>query len=162
MKFPASLRILLKAKHGAAMVELALLLPVMLLLVVGAVDFGRAYFVYLEVVNAAHAGAEYGSLHPTDTTGISDAASASAPNVPDLTVPTAVYGCECSDGSSYKASCSTVPTCTASAGPPAVASNVVYRVQVKAQAVYTPLMPWTGIPSSFTFSNTATIRGNYP
>jgi Flp pilus assembly protein TadG len=162
MKLPTSLRILCKANHGAALVELALLLPVLMLLVVGAIDFGRAYFVYLEVVSAAHAGAEYGSLHPTDTTGMSTAATQSAPNVSNLTVPTAVYGCECSDGSSYTASCSTVPTCTASAGPPARASNVVYRVQVKTQAVYTPLMPWTGIPSSFTFSNTATIRGNYP
>lgn len=162
MKLSQGLRILLKAKHGAAMVELALLLPVLLLLVVGAADFGRAYFVYIEVVSAAHAGAEYGSLHPTDTSGMSTAATQSAPNVTNLTVPTTVYGCECSDGSSYKASCSTVPTCTASAGPPAVASNVVYRVQVKTQAVYTPLMPWTGIPATFTFSNTATIRGNYP
>ena len=47
MKLSQGLRILLKAKHGAAMVELALLLPVLLLLVVGAADFGRAYFVYL-------------------------------------------------------------------------------------------------------------------
>jgi Flp pilus assembly protein TadG len=151
-----------KANHGAAMVELALLLPVLMLILVGAIDYGRAYFVYLEVVNAAHAGAEYGSLNPTDTTGISDAATASAPNVSNLTVPTAVYGCECSDGTSYSASCSTVPTCTASAGPPARSTNVVYRVKVTTQAVYTPLMPWTGIPSTFTFSNTATIRGDYP
>jgi Flp pilus assembly protein TadG len=157
MKIPASLRILLKANHGAALVELALVTPILLLLVVGAIDFGRAYFVNLEVVNAAHAGAEYGSLSPTDTAGITTAATQSAPNVSSLTVPTVAYGCECSDGSSYYASCSTVPVCSASLG-----SNVVYRVKVKAQSVYTTLIPWPGIGSSFTLSNTATIRGTYP
>jgi len=162
MKFPASLRILLKANHGSSLVELAIVTPILLLVVAGAIDFGRAYYVNIEVVNAAHAGAEYGSINPTDTTGITAAAHQSAPHVPNLTVPTVAYGCECSDGASYHASCSTVPTCTASAGPPAVASNVVYRVQVKAQSVYTPLMPWPGIPSTLTLSNTATIRGNYP
>ena len=157
MKLPASLRILLKADRGAALVELALVAPTLLLLVLGAVELGRAYFVNLEVVNAAHAGAEYGSLNPTDTAGITTAATQSAPNLPNLTVPTVTYGCECSDGSSYYASCSTVPTCSASLG-----SNVVYRVKVKTQSVYTTMMPWPGVATSFTLSNTATIRGNYP
>ena len=110
---------------------MGLLLPVMMLLVVGAVDFGRLYFEYIEVVNAAHAGAEYGSINSTDTSGMSTAATQSAPDVSGLTVPTKAYGCECSDGTSYSASCTTVPTCTASAGPPARSTNVCRdRVEV--------------------------------
>jgi Flp pilus assembly protein TadG len=162
MKLSACLRVFNKADHGAALVELGLLLPVMMLLVVGAVDFGRLYFEYIEVVNAAHAGAEYGSINSTDTSGMSTAATQSAPDVSGLTVPTKAYGCECSDGTSYSASCTTVPTCTASAGPPARSTNVVYRVEVTTQATWTPLMPWPGVPSSLTLTNTAYMRGNYP
>ena len=156
MKFPARLRILCKANHGASLVELAFVIPILLLLVFGAADFGRAYYETLELVNAAHAGAEYGSQHPSDTAGITTAAQQSAPNV-SLNTPTVTYGCECSDGSSYFQNCSTTPSCTANA---ARGSNVVHRVKVTTSAVYTTLVPWGVIPSSFNLSGTATIRGN--
>ncbi len=35
-----------KRAHGQAMVEFALVIPVMLLLVFGVVEFGRAYYTY--------------------------------------------------------------------------------------------------------------------
>jgi hypothetical protein len=47
------------------------------LLVIGAVDLGRAGYVGIEVENAAHAGAEYGSLNPSDTATITDGGPAS-------------------------------------------------------------------------------------
>ena len=81
MKSLARLWILCKANHGAALVELAFVTPILLVLVIGAVDFGRAYYVDLEVENAAHAGADYGSLNPTLTAGIATAARQSAPDL---------------------------------------------------------------------------------
>jgi len=126
-------------------------------LVFGAVDFGRAYYENLELVNAAHSGAEYGSQNPSDTAGITTAAQQSAPNLSNLTVTAVTWGCECSDGSSYSASCSPAPSCTANANR---GNNFVHRVQITTQAVYTTLVPWPGIPTSFTLNRTATIRGN--
>lgn len=157
MKSLARLWILCKANHGAALVELAFVTPILLVLVIGAVDFGRAYYVDLEVENAAHAGAEYGSLNPTLTAGIATAARQSAPDLSNLTVMAPTWGCECSDGSSYSANCATMPVCTANSTR---GSNVVHRVQVKTKAVYTPLVPWPGIPSSITLTGEATMRGN--
>jgi Flp pilus assembly protein TadG len=157
MKSPARLCVLCKTDHGSSLIELALVTPILLLFLFGAIDFGRLYFVNLEVVNAAHAGAEYGSLNPSNTAGITAAATQSAPNLSDLTVSAPTWGCECSDGSSYSASCTTTPTCTANATR---GSNVVHRVQVTTSAVYHTLVPWKVIPASFTLSNTATIRGN--
>lgn len=39
-------------------------------------------------------------------------------------------------------------------------SNVVHRVQVTTSATYKTLVPWKVIPTSFSLSNTVTIRGN--
>ena len=150
MKNQARFSFLCKNAYGAALVELAFVIPILLLLVFGAVNFGHAYYVGLEVTNAAHAGAEYGSLNPTDTTGITKAATQIAPNLSNLTI---LSGCECSDGSSYIASC--LP-----AKPTTCSANVVNRVTVKTSTVYTTLVPWGIIPSKFTLSGTATVRGN--
>jgi Flp pilus assembly protein TadG len=151
------LRNLCKAKDGAALVEFALVAPVMLLLLLGTIDLGRGYYMGLEMANAAHAGAEYGSQNPSNTAGITAAAKQSAPNLSSLTVATPTWGCECSDGTSYTANCATTPTCTANASR---GSNVVRRIQVQTSVVYTTLVPWPGIPSQLTLSNTATLRGN--
>ncbi len=46
--------------RGAAAVELALILPVLLLLIGGIVDFGRAFFAQIIITNAASEGARAG------------------------------------------------------------------------------------------------------
>jgi Flp pilus assembly protein TadG len=158
MKLLKRLRVLCCANHGSALVELALITPALTLLLVGAVDFGRAGYVGIEVQNAAHAGAEYGSLNPSDTAGMTTAAQQGAHNLSNLTVSTPTWGCECSDGSSYSANCSPTPVCTADSTR---GSNVVHRVQVKTKAVYSPMVSWPGISSSsITFTGEATLRGN--
>jgi Flp pilus assembly protein TadG len=143
---------LLRDERGSSLVELALILPSFVLLLFGAVDFGRAYYLATEVAGAAHAAAEYGSRNPTDTTGMQNAARDDAQNVPNLSVVIPTYGCECADGSSYSASCSTMP----SSCPNNL--NVVYRVNITVNATYTPLVPWPGIPSSMAFSSSASMR----
>ena len=160
MKIPARFRVLCKADHGAALVELALLVPFLLLLFIGAIDFGRAYYVGLQVANAAHAGAEYASYSQSaSTANIRAAAQAAAPDV-GLATPTVSYSCECSDGSSV------VSSSNCSAAPPACGANgtrsgtPVYMAKVTTSATYTPLMPWPGIPSTITFTKTAAVRGN--
>ncbi len=157
MKLSTRLSVLCKASHGGSLVELAFVVPILLVLVFGAVDLGRAYYVDLEVANAAHAGAEYGSLNPGTTAGVTTAATQSAPDLNDLVVSPPTWGCECSDGTAYYASCSTRPTCSANSTR---GGNVVDRVSVTTSAVYTTLVPWGVVPSSFTLSATATIRGN--
>lgn len=66
---PASLR---GRRHsrGQALVEFALLAPVLLVLVGVGVDAGRMFFSWIAVVNAAREGAAYAAGNPTDTEGI--------------------------------------------------------------------------------------------
>ncbi len=54
------------AERGAAAVEFALVLPVLLLLVLGAIDWGYFFFVQQVVTNAAREAARVGSLTPYD------------------------------------------------------------------------------------------------
>jgi Flp pilus assembly protein TadG len=49
-------------EHGALVVEFGLIVPILLLLVFGIVDFGRAYFTMNNLAAAVREGARYGSV----------------------------------------------------------------------------------------------------
>lgn len=56
--------------RGQSVVEFALLVPVFLFLLLMAVDFGRLFFTYIQVSNAAREAAAYGATQPTDSIGM--------------------------------------------------------------------------------------------
>jgi Flp pilus assembly protein TadG len=141
---------LLRREHGASLVETAILLPLFVLLLFGAVDFGRAFYLAIEVAGAARAGVTYGSRNPTDITGMQTAAQDDASDVPNVSVGTPTYGCECSDGTSYSASCASVPSCSP--------LTEVKRVNITVTGTFTPLIPWPAMPSSMSFSSSASMR----
>ncbi len=139
---------LAKHQEGNSLIETALVLPVLLLMLVGAVDIGRAFRAAMIVNAAARTGAAYGIHHPTDTAGMVLAAQTDTSTLVTV-VPTAKYGCECSDGSSAILSCASEPSCT---------MNSVYYVEVDTAATYTPMLPWPGIPSTIPLSAKVTLR----
>ena len=55
--------VLRRARAGTAVVEMAVVTPVLLALAFGCTDFGRIFHAYAVVSNAARCGAEYGALH---------------------------------------------------------------------------------------------------
>jgi Flp pilus assembly protein TadG len=59
-----------RVRKGQGLVEFALILPILLLVLVGMLEFGRILFIYVNVSNAAREGARYGVVHPTDLGGI--------------------------------------------------------------------------------------------
>lgn len=63
-----------RRETGQAAVELALLMPILLLILLGCLDLGRAFSVWLALANGAREGARYGCLYPTDQAGIVAAA----------------------------------------------------------------------------------------
>jgi Flp pilus assembly protein TadG len=52
------------------MVEFSFLAIFLVVLLSGVADFGRAYFIFLEMRDAAQEGASYGSYSPMDWTGV--------------------------------------------------------------------------------------------
>lgn len=56
-----------KSKYsGQALVEYALVLPLLLLLILGAMDFGRLFYTKMVLVNAAREGANFLAYFPED------------------------------------------------------------------------------------------------
>lgn len=58
---------IIKSKKGQTMVETALILPVILLILLGIMEFGRLFSNYLIVSNASREGARYAALGKSDT-----------------------------------------------------------------------------------------------
>ena len=59
-------------ERGQSLVELSISLLVLLYLLSGAVEFGIAFFQFVQLRDAAQEGALYGSMKPTDNAGIRD------------------------------------------------------------------------------------------
>jgi hypothetical protein len=55
---------------GQSLVEFAFSMVILLILISGIADLGRAFFTYMALHDAAQEGAIYGSLNPEDTSGI--------------------------------------------------------------------------------------------
>jgi len=60
-------RNLLKNKKGQALVELALVLPILILLLMGTMEFGRIFHSYLVITNASREGARAGVVGLDDS-----------------------------------------------------------------------------------------------
>jgi Flp pilus assembly protein TadG len=134
---------------GQALIETAVTLPVLLVLLVGAVEIGRAAYASIEVSNAALAGVQYGTQNSQaagDTTGIQTAASNDAQNI-TLGTTTVSHSCICSDGSA--STCQ--PTDCAGA-------NIETILTVQTQASFDPGFHLPGLPSSITLNGHATQK----
>jgi Flp pilus assembly protein TadG len=57
---------------GQSLVEFALILPLLLVLMSGVLDFGRAMYAYVAISNAAQAGAEFAARHSPDYSSVRD------------------------------------------------------------------------------------------
>jgi len=64
--------------RGQALVEFAIVLPLLAVLLVMAIDFGRVFFTYIALENAAREAAAYGAVQPDQTSDIQDRAAAEA------------------------------------------------------------------------------------
>jgi Flp pilus assembly protein TadG len=141
-----------RSQRGGSLVELAFMMPFLSLLLIGVVDMGRAFYLSMEVANAARAGAMYGyqsSATMQDTTGIQTAASNDALEVTGLTT-TSSYGCMCSDGTNASTNCGTPPTCSSG-------KRQVNFVIVNTSATYTTLFPWPKVPASIALTGKAQL-----
>jgi Flp pilus assembly protein TadG len=138
--------------EGASFVELAIVLPLFLLMLIPVLDLGRGFYAAIEVASAAHAGVIYGLENPSDTSGMELAAKAGASNLSNVTA-TATYGCECSDGTSSVDLCASIPSCT---------YNYVTYVDVKVTSPYRTMFGYPGLPSSMNITREFRLRaGGY-
>jgi Flp pilus assembly protein TadG len=89
---------------GQSLVEVAVSFVILIILLEGAVDLGRALFALISIRDAAQEGAFYGSVNPTDTNGIIQRvrSSSNAPvdmsDASKVNVTVSIIGPTCSGG----------------------------------------------------------------
>ena len=135
-------------RKGGAAVELAVVFPLLLLLIVGVVDYGRVFYTSVTVANAARAGAEYGATVPNksqNATEMRQQALADGGEAGAITIATRTY-CRCGGAT---AGCGSF--CGSGAAPE------VY-VEVTATKVVTMLLRYPGLPNSITVSRKALFQ----
>jgi Flp pilus assembly protein TadG len=136
-------------KRGTAVLEFAVMLPLILMLLAGALDYSLLMRTAISVADAARAGAQYGSLsaaNASNVAGMQSAALNAAPDVPGLAAA-AVKVCKCSNG--------TVVNCSGgscSSGP------VRVYAQVTASATAAPLINYSLVPFAGAVSKTVSMR----
>ncbi len=85
-------------ERGQSLVELSISLLVLLYLLSGAVEFGIAFFQFVQLRDAAQEGALYGSMNPTNSAGIIARVRGASNSPIDLSTltPTITYsGAQC-------------------------------------------------------------------
>lgn len=138
------------AAHGQSYVELAFALPVLAIVLVIGADFGRLFYTYLEVINAARAGAQYGAnsvITAADSAGMVTAAKQDGVNIANLTVSASQCTCGTPTAS--------IPACSSNYCTNDPQGNYVI---VNAQAPFSTITRYPGVPSSVTLKSEAVMQ----
>ena len=75
----------LRTERGQSLVELAISILILVYLLAGAVEFGLAFFQFVQLRDAAQEGALYGSMNPDNLTAVETRARAASTSPIDLT-----------------------------------------------------------------------------
>lgn len=148
-------------ESGAAVVELAFSLPMFILLVLGTAEIANIAWSSVQINNAAHAAAQFGSIsraNAADTTDMGTAAQNDAPGL--ITNPstqvTSSQSCTCVTPSTGAQT--TPATCTAALETTCLSPSVIQAsVHVTVQAPVTPLVHYPGLPASYTMHAQASM-----
>jgi len=135
------------------MVELAIALPILLLLTLGVIEFGRAAYYGIEVSDAARAGAQYGAqglAYSANSNNITQAALNSVPDIGAglMTVTGVNQSCVCPGTGTV-----TGVACEGQLGCP---YPMVY-VTVTTNYPLSTLFQYPGLPPSFNLNGSSTM-----
>jgi Flp pilus assembly protein TadG len=131
-----------QSRRAAAATELALTLPLLLLLAFGCVELGRAVSIYTMVSCAARAGAEYGATH-----GYSNYTYSSWQSQVTQQVQNAVQGNPSFNSSLLSVSVNTTPE-----------AGGFNLATVTANYQFNTITQWPGLPHQFTITHTVGMR----
>jgi Flp pilus assembly protein TadG len=139
------------AERGQAVAELAIIAPLLLLLLVGLVEFGRYARMSILVSNAARAGVQYGAQNyvtALDDAGMQNAAQTDAESVAGISATSSHY-CTCADG--------TASSCQPTDCP---SSHRLVYVQVDTRGTFTSMLHLPYVSPSLTVAGRAVMRAS--
>jgi len=150
-------------RRGASALEFALVLPLLITIVLGCVDFGRFAYTYIAVSNAAREGAYYAARNGWDSTIDADVWKPALRLVVENEL-----GCH-DPGSPFDASKVSIsyPTATTIPGkggkpdltvPYTTDADLSKRVGVRVTYPFTTIVNWPFLPSNMTLGRTVQMR----
>jgi Flp pilus assembly protein TadG len=146
---------------GGALIELAVALPVLILILVAAIDFSRVFYTAMALTNAARAGAQFGS-HSTANSGNFSAMQTTAVGSVNTTGVTAAASRTCQCATDTGVFSPTSPTVNDCISPESVSCNerhLVITVTVTASKTFNTIFGNVpGIPNTINLVRTATQR----
>ena len=107
-------------ESGQSLVEFASIATILFFIVFGIFEFGRAFYSYGAIVNAASEGARYGSTNPDLSNGFNCVKKAAVATIFALNVPTSTVSVACPSGCSFGAPISVTVVYTFTAVTPYV------------------------------------------
>lgn len=148
-------RRLKEERSGAALVEFALVAPVLATMVIGMVDCSLWIMARLTVERASRAGAEYAVINGYDSTSISTAVTSATTSrsgymssIAASPAPTQWCGCPTTSGVT-PATCGTTCSGGLEAGT---------YVTANAQSNYSFILPWPGVTTPATINASTSVR----
>ena len=148
-----SLSTIKSRQSGSAIIEMALLFPLLVLMLCGTMDFARAFYAGIAVASAARAGVQFGALSPSNAgklTSMNAAAVADASGQ-GLTTVTPVSRTYCTGAASTtEVSCTSATVCGTAVPSGYVETTVAYT--------FNTIVPYPGIPQSVVLTRVARLR----
>jgi len=159
---PRHFRQRLSSDAGNAVVEMAVALPLLVLVLAATIDFSRVFHVAMALTDAARAGAQYGAASPSNSanTAVMKSTAEAATNVPGI-VATPSRICRCAtDTGSFSDTTPTVNDCSTAEATACPSGHRVSMVTVTTTktftTIFTSILP--GSVNSITLTRTATLR----
>jgi Flp pilus assembly protein TadG len=140
---------------GVAAVEFAFIGPILVLMMISTVDFGMGFYRKMQVYDAAQAGAQWATTNGFDSTKISTAVTSATSFSGIAATPAPSQFCGCAASAGVTPNGDTAPFCSSRCPDTTVAGTYV---TASAQATYTTMLSYPGIPASFTFPAQTTVR----
>jgi Flp pilus assembly protein TadG len=140
------------ARDGLGAIEFGFIAPILIVMLLGVLDFGMAFWQQMEIANAADAGTQWGMSNTYNESSIRTVAQSATnldPANPDLNftvTPTNVCGCVNSATNTITTGYGTAPACGAACPAGSVSGTSTSYTVVDAQICYKPVFPsWPGL-----------------
>jgi len=150
-----------RSELGGALVELAVALPVLIIVFAGTIDFARVFYTAMNLTNAARAGAQYGGHNAAQSGDIATMLT-TATSATGLSGVTAVASrtCQCANDTGTFSPTAPVNDCLSPEAISCPGRHVVITVTVTTSTTFNTIMSF-GIPGfmrSLSLSRSATMR----
>lgn len=146
-----------RSERGSALVELAIALPLLVIILVATIDFARVFYLGMELTNAARAGAQWGA-HSVANSGSNANMQTTAQNAISTSgiAATASRTCQCADNLGNFSATTPANTCT---GTCSGGGHLVVTVTVTTSKAFTRVIPGIPVlPTTLTLTRSATMR----